>query len=131
MTYRLKDPKATLKIFSTGSITVTGKAIDHLLEIVLTIYIFLDKNLLLFLPAPCVTNIQAAIEHIYPLVNEFRKERTAEDIRSMQATKRARQGIKRKCLDDVPDILDEDEIECIDVDDEEEDAESDQSLDWK
>lgn len=24
VTYRLKEPKATLKIFSTGSITVTG-----------------------------------------------------------------------------------------------------------
>ncbi len=25
VTYKLKEPKATLKIFSTGSITVTGK----------------------------------------------------------------------------------------------------------
>merc|ERR1712179_481600 len=39
VTYRLKHPKATLKIFSTGSITVT---------------------------APCVGNVQSAIEHIYP-----------------------------------------------------------------
>lgn len=27
VTYKLKNPKATLKIFSTGSITVTGKLI--------------------------------------------------------------------------------------------------------
>lgn len=88
VTYRLKEPKATLKIFSTGSITVT---------------------------APCVGNIQAAIEHIYPLVNEFRKERTAEDIKTMQATKRARQGLKRKCLSPKEDV------DCIDLlDDEEE-----------
>lgn len=39
VTYKLKTPKATLKIFSTGSITVTGKSIlsvfpsNHLLEI--------------------------------------------------------------------------------------------------
>ncbi|GFS25286.1 TATA box-binding-like protein 1 [Elysia marginata] len=41
VTYKIKEPKATLKIFSTGSITVT---------------------------APSVENIQHAIEHIYPLV---------------------------------------------------------------
>ena len=27
VTYKIKEPKATLKIFSTGSITVTGKII--------------------------------------------------------------------------------------------------------
>ncbi|KAK3787280.1 hypothetical protein RRG08_056001 [Elysia crispata] len=41
VTYKIKEPKATLKIFSTGSITVT---------------------------APSVENVQHAIEHIYPLV---------------------------------------------------------------
>lgn len=45
VTYKLKDPRATLKIFSTGSITVT---------------------------APSVANVQAAIEHIFPLVSEFK-----------------------------------------------------------
>lgn len=30
VTYRIKDPKATLKIFSTGSITVTGSEYIHL-----------------------------------------------------------------------------------------------------
>lgn len=48
----MKDPKATLKIFSTGSITVT---------------------------APRVKNVQAAVEHIYKLVYEFRKEKKPED----------------------------------------------------
>ncbi|XP_061167786.1 TATA box-binding protein-like 1 [Saccostrea echinata] len=47
VTYKLKSPKATLKIFSTGSITVT---------------------------APSVANVQAAIEHIFPLVSEFKAE---------------------------------------------------------
>ncbi|XP_073995176.1 TATA box-binding protein-like 1 isoform X2 [Rhodnius prolixus] len=53
VTYKLKNPKATLKIFSTGSITVT---------------------------APSVSDVQKAIETIYPLVYEFRKERTKEDL---------------------------------------------------
>ncbi|WAR23510.1 TBPL1-like protein [Mya arenaria] len=44
VTYKIKDPKATLKIFSTGSITVT---------------------------APRVSNVQSAIEYIYPLVVDF------------------------------------------------------------
>lgn len=46
VTYKLKEPKATLKIFSTGSVTVTGsyfhllirnsKLIDHLSNISLS-----------------------------------------------------------------------------------------------
>ncbi|XP_059619021.1 uncharacterized protein LOC132263330 [Phlebotomus argentipes] len=52
VTYKLKTPKATLKIFSTGSITVT---------------------------AGSVANVQAAIEHIFPLVYEFRKARVPID----------------------------------------------------
>ncbi|XP_017476560.1 PREDICTED: TATA box-binding protein-like protein 1 [Rhagoletis zephyria] len=45
-TYRMKELKAVLKIFQTGSITIT---------------------------APSVQNVQLAVEHIYPLVYEFRK----------------------------------------------------------
>lgn len=52
VTYKLEDPKATLKIFSTGSITVT---------------------------AASVANVQAAIEHIFPLVYDFRKKRSPAD----------------------------------------------------
>ncbi|GAB6029420.1 Transcription elongation factor SPT4 [Chamberlinius hualienensis] len=48
VTYKIKDPKATLKIFSTGSITVT---------------------------APSVVNVQSAIEHIFPLVYEYRRDK--------------------------------------------------------
>nr|CAG4649651.1 EOG090X0CO7 [Scapholeberis mucronata] len=102
VTYRLKEPKATLKIFSTGSITVT---------------------------APCVGNVQSAIEHIYPLVFEFRKERSPEDIRTMQATKRSR-GLKRKFTSDFE--FDGDECVGIDFDEDvedEEDFDSDQSHD--
>lgn len=53
VTYKINYPKATLKIFSTGSITVT---------------------------APSVGNVQCAIEHIYPLVQEFGKQRSPEDL---------------------------------------------------
>lgn len=73
-------------------------------------------------------NVQAAIEHIYPLVFEFRKERSPEDIRTMQATKRSR-GFKRKCPSDFDFDADD---ECISLnfdDDEEEDFDSDQSHD--
>ena len=52
MTYKIKDPKATLKIFSTGSITVT---------------------------APSVTNVQRAVEHIYPYVEEHAKTKVVAD----------------------------------------------------
>lgn len=62
VTYKLKDPKATLKIFSTGSITVT---------------------------APSVADVQAAIEHIFPLVYEFRKERSPDDEAVWQQTQQA------------------------------------------
>ncbi|KAF5298447.1 hypothetical protein FQR65_LT01226 [Abscondita terminalis] len=63
VTYKLLSPKATLKIFSTGSVTVT---------------------------APSVADVQAAIEYIFPLVYEFRKERTAEEISILHASKRRR-----------------------------------------
>ncbi|XP_024882119.1 TATA box-binding protein-like protein 1 [Temnothorax curvispinosus] len=80
VTYKLKEPKATLKIFSTGSVTVT---------------------------APNVASVQAAIEHIYPLVYEFRKERSVEDELALSAKKRKLNSNKRKLdefLDDEPDI---------------------------
>lgn len=52
VTYKLLNPKATLKIFSTGSITVTAASVAY---------------------------VQAAIEHIFPLVYEFRKKRTQQE----------------------------------------------------
>jgi len=87
VTYRIRDPKATLKIFSTGSITIT---------------------------APSVANIQSAVERIYPLVHKFRKPKTAQDIKvgadeklmptppgaaaaaSASASAKAKGGLKRK-----------------------------------
>ncbi|XP_030386568.1 probable serine/threonine-protein kinase nek3 [Scaptodrosophila lebanonensis] len=53
VTYKMRTPKATLKIFSTGSITVT---------------------------AASVNDVESAIQHIYPLVHEFRKQRSAEEL---------------------------------------------------
>ena len=52
VTYKCKDPKATLKIFSTGSVTIT---------------------------APSVANVQRAVEHIYPLVEVYAKPKTKQD----------------------------------------------------
>lgn len=65
VTFKIKELKATLKIFSTGSITVT---------------------------APSVTNVYQAIEQIYPMVYPFRREKTAEDervIRKLMSKKRS------------------------------------------
>lgn len=65
VTFKIKELKATLKIFSTGSITVT---------------------------APSVGNVNQAIEQIYPMVYPFRREKTAEDervIRKLMTKKRS------------------------------------------
>ncbi|EDW78214.2 uncharacterized protein Dwil_GK16294 [Drosophila willistoni] len=58
VTYKMREPKATLKIFSTGSITVT---------------------------AASVNDVEAAIQHIYPLAYEFRKQRSPEEMQHMRA----------------------------------------------
>ena len=70
VTYKIRNPKATLKIFSTGSITVT---------------------------APSVANVQAAIELIYPKVFEFQKKKELVDIEAALQAKRDKElGNKRK-----------------------------------
>ena len=38
--------------------------------------------------APCVANIQSAIEHIFPLVSEYQMERARVDAYEMQTTER-------------------------------------------
>lgn len=64
--------------------------------------------------APCVGNIQSAIEHIYPLVDEFRKERSPEDLHKMRMNKRLR-GLKRNKemagLEDDEVLLEDEELE--------------------
>jgi len=69
VTYKIKNPKATLKIFSTGSITVT---------------------------APSVANVQAAIEHIYPKVFEFQKKKELADIEAALQIKRDKESAAAK-----------------------------------
>uniref|UniRef100_A0A8D9AD57 TATA box-binding protein-like 1 n=4 Tax=Cacopsylla melanoneura TaxID=428564 RepID=A0A8D9AD57_9HEMI len=93
VTYRITKPKATLKIFSTGGITVT---------------------------APSVSDVQQAIEHIYPLVYEFRKEKTAEDIALAQ--KRLRSKKRKLGINDEPEELEEVFLNQDDVEDSEDDA---------
>jgi len=67
VTYKIKYPKATLKIFSTGSITVT---------------------------APSVANVQSAIEHIYPKVLDFQKKKEMNDI--LNPLPDPKKSVKRK-----------------------------------
>ncbi|XP_037084676.1 TATA box-binding protein-like 1 [Pollicipes pollicipes] len=62
VTYRVNHLKATLKVFSTGSITVT---------------------------APSVSAVQQAIEHIFPLVYEFRKDKSPSDVAAAAARARS------------------------------------------
>lgn len=99
VTYKLYDPKATLKIFSTGSITVT---------------------------APSVADVQAAIEHIFPLVYEFKKERTKEDLALLQMKQR---GVKRKRSFTHIDVEEQDYEEPFVETSEEENYASDESWD--
>lgn len=82
VTYKLRTPKATLKIFSTGSITVTGvyREITHKyiqIRFSSAIHSLCDWFLFFFVVfvAGSVADVQSAIEHIYPLVHEFRKYR--------------------------------------------------------
>lgn len=80
VTYKLKTPKATLKIFSTGSITVTGNNLllfCHWIQRPNTYHLLIIAISAIHFPfsAGSVANVQAAIEHIFPLVYEFRKKR--------------------------------------------------------
>lgn len=65
VTYKIKEPKATLKIFSTGSITIT---------------------------APRVANVLSAVEYIYPLVEKFQAgpPRGSGSEHSLKSAKRPR-----------------------------------------
>lgn len=104
VTYRIKNPKATLKIFSTGSITVT---------------------------APCVTNVQLAIEHIFPLVYQHRhKLETGTNARNSVSNIVSKGRNKNKRVKRFNHIdVEDDEYEISDRGEEETYADSDQSWD--
>ncbi|KDR19315.1 TATA box-binding protein-like protein 1 isoform X2 [Zootermopsis nevadensis] len=101
VTYKLTQPKATLKIFSTGSVTVT---------------------------APSVADVQAAIEHIFPLVYEYRKERTKEDLLALQLRRKGQKRKRSFAHIEIEDNDFEEEAEVI-SDEEDETCESDKSWD--
>ncbi|CAL8096939.1 unnamed protein product [Orchesella dallaii] len=71
VTYKMKDIKATLKVFSTGSITIT---------------------------APCVDNVQLAVEHIYNLVFEFKRERQVDDLQQYPISERKKRRREKRLL---------------------------------
>ncbi|XP_039498523.1 trichohyalin [Drosophila santomea] len=68
VTYKMRDPdpKATLKIFSTGSVTVTAASVNH---------------------------VESAIQHIYPRVFDFRKQRSAEELQHLRQKQRLQGGV--------------------------------------
>jgi transcription initiation factor TFIID TATA-box-binding protein len=68
-TYRWKEKKAVFKIYQTGSVSIT---------------------------APSVANIDAAVQHIFPLVHEHQKEKPMDNINHahMKAARRKREETK-------------------------------------
>ncbi|KAJ0182060.1 hypothetical protein K1T71_002782 [Dendrolimus kikuchii] len=65
VTYKLYNPKATLKIFSTGGVTITARS---------------------------VSDVQSAVERIFPLVYEFRKPLTPADEELLRLKRASRGG---------------------------------------
>ncbi|XP_032530080.2 TATA box-binding protein-like 1 [Danaus plexippus] len=63
VTYKLYNPKATLKIFSTGGVTITARS---------------------------VSDVQSAVERIFPLVYEFRKPHSPADEEKLRQRRAAR-----------------------------------------
>lgn len=61
--------------------------------------------------APNVASVQAAIEHIYPLVYEFRKERTAEDELTL-ATKKRKMRLNNQTKRNREQFLDDPDFIC-------------------
>lgn len=49
---------------------------------------FFNKKIFIFFTAPSVDSVGKAIEHIFPLVYEFRKQRSIEDEALLLAKKR-------------------------------------------
>lgn len=87
VTYKIKDIKATLKIFSTGSITVT---------------------------APSVSAVQQSIEMIYPLVVEHRKERTCpEDMPRAQHANMMRKARAARMFPQQDFLPEEEEVDDV------------------
>jgi hypothetical protein len=85
---------------------------------------------LLIVAAPSVADVQAAIEHIFPLVYEYRKERTKEDLLALQLR---RKGQKRKRSFAHIEIEDNDDFgEDVEVmsDDDEDDENCDSDKSW-
>lgn len=72
----------------------------------------------LFISAPCVSFVASAIEHIFPLVYEFRKERTKEEEAEMRA-KQVRNGLRKRKHEES----EEEEEEEVETEDEESGAE--------
>jgi transcription initiation factor TFIID TATA-box-binding protein len=84
VTYNLKNPTATLKIFSTGSMTVTARS---------------------------VADVQAAIEHIYPLVYEFKKPRVVNIVEEEVVTELIETDLEPDEDEDDDDVADPLELE--------------------
>lgn len=114
VTYKIKSPKATLKIFSTGSITVT---------------------------APSVENVQHAIHHIYPLVEPHQMERIEKKQPKQPNKNQSEKKDKRKqdiirvgggvgggWVEKVVEVEDDLEEDPLDNDDDEDDVDEEEAM---
>lgn len=122
VTYKLYTPKATLKIFSTGSITVTGKCLgkgitEHYFGSTFYVLTYSNRRLLYSaVAAASVSFVQLAIEHIFPLLYEFRKIRVPrEPVPAISKDKVLEADEEEEIMDDDAMALIEDEGDLFDV----------------
>lgn len=103
VTYKITEPKATLKIFSTGSITVT---------------------------APRVANVLAAVDYIFPLVEKFQAgpPRISSN-HSLKSAKRPQTEQSNIHVHHLQNSYDDDDDDSLDSEDDEDEFDSDDSQD--
>ena len=70
--------------------------------------------------APVVENVQKAIEHIFPLVYEFRKERSPDDVEGMSKRKQKTRRRNNKYIEE-----EDTDFSDFSIDEDEEDDDSD------
>jgi hypothetical protein len=83
-----------------------------------------------------VADVQAAIEHIFPLVYEYRKERTKEDLLALQLRRKGQKRKRSYGHIEIEDNVFDNDVEVVsdedddDDDDEEDDENCDSDKSW-
>lgn len=106
VTYKIPELSASLKIFSTGSVTITGTEVLSFFFQATALYRMVYNNHRSDrFSAPSVANVGIAIEQIFPLVYEFRKKRTPEEENAIIARRRKAAKRNRKEFLNDPDPM--------------------------